>query len=195
MKAAPAAVDDMQDVQTEEAAIAAAAIEGEEQQKQRKKEELNKILSSVRQNFGKINVAPEFNEEDLVPVEMPDLDISGSEAEDDEAEEDGEEEEEEEAEGVKEEEGEQEAGSEPAAEESAVAGKKNSKQVLRELDDKIAKYKQFLARAKSKRFSAIRSVEFATKRFCVPYVSHSPISAILKKKFNYTCASHRHYWV
>lgn len=192
MKAAPAAVDDMQDVQTEEAAIAAAAaIEGEEQQKQRKKEELNKILSSVRQNFGKINVAPEFNEEDLVPVEMPDLDISGSEAEDDEAEEDGEEEEE--AEAVKEEEGEQEAGSEPAAEESAVAGKKNSKQVLRELDDKIAKYKQFLARAKSKRFSAIRSVEFAIKRFCFPCASHSPISANFFLKFNSTCASHRHY--
>uniref|UniRef100_A0A3Q2XX38 Nucleolar GTP-binding protein 2 n=1 Tax=Hippocampus comes TaxID=109280 RepID=A0A3Q2XX38_HIPCM len=154
-----------EDAQTEEeaaiAATAAATIEGEEQQKRRQKEELNKILSSVRQNFGKINVAPEFNEEDLVPVEMPDLDISGSEAEDDEAEEEEDGEEEEEAEGVKEE----DAGSEPAAEESAVAGEKNSKRVLRELDEKIAKYKQFLARAKSKRFSAIRSVEVATKQF------------------------------
>uniref|UniRef100_A0A8C5GAX7 Nucleolar GTP-binding protein 2 n=1 Tax=Gouania willdenowi TaxID=441366 RepID=A0A8C5GAX7_GOUWI len=35
-----------------------------------------KIVANVRQNFGKINVAPEFNEEDLVPVEMPDLDMS-----------------------------------------------------------------------------------------------------------------------
>ncbi|XP_051921890.1 nucleolar GTP-binding protein 2 [Hippocampus zosterae] len=154
VNSAPAAVDGMQDVQAEEAPIAA-TIEGEEQQKRRQKEELHKILSSVRQNFGKINVAPEFNEEDLVPVEMPDLDISGSEAEDDEAEEDagGEEEE---AEGVKGEEDEREAGSEPAAEDGALAGKKNSKRVLRELDEKIAKYKQFLARAKSKRFSAIR---------------------------------------
>ncbi|XP_077431405.1 nucleolar GTP-binding protein 2 isoform X1 [Vanacampus margaritifer] len=144
-KAAPLAIESVQEAQTEETTLTPAATEGEEQQK----EELNKILSNVRQNFGKINVAPEFNEEDLVPVEMPDLDISGSEAEEDEGEEDNEEEE-----GVKEEE--KEGGSEPVAEENPVAGKKNSKQVIRELDEKIAKYKQFLDRAKSKRFSAIR---------------------------------------
>ncbi|XP_037128826.1 nucleolar GTP-binding protein 2-like [Syngnathus acus] len=149
VEAPPLAVADAQEVQTEEAAAAPAPVgaEDEERQKRRKKEELHKILSNVRQNFGKINVAPEFNEEDLVPVEMPDLDISGSEAE--EEEDDSEEEEE----GGKEEE--KAGGSEPAAQESPLV-KKNSKQVIRELDEKIAKYKQFLDRAKSKRFSAIR---------------------------------------
>ncbi|CAN9513839.1 unnamed protein product [Ophioblennius macclurei] len=127
-----------------------------EQQQDRQKEQVQKILANVRQNFGKINVAPEFSEEDLVPVEMPDLDMSdfsssdgeeGSEA--DEAEE------------------EDESRPEPADEETEVPesttaqtekanGSKSSKEVIRELDDKIAKYKQFLDRAKSKRFSAIR---------------------------------------
>lgn len=37
-------------------------------------------------------------------------------------------------------------------------GNKSSREVIRELDEKISKYKQFLERAKSKRFSAIRSV-------------------------------------
>uniref|UniRef100_A0A665TDX5 Nucleolar GTP-binding protein 2 n=1 Tax=Echeneis naucrates TaxID=173247 RepID=A0A665TDX5_ECHNA len=69
---------------------------------------VQKILANVRQNFGKINVAPEFSEEDLVPEEEPN-------------------------------------------------GNKSSREVIRELDEKIAKYKQFLDRAKSKRFSAIRS--------------------------------------
>ncbi|KAM6936280.1 nucleolar GTP-binding protein 2 [Lycodopsis pacificus] len=131
-----------------------------EEQQQRKKEQVTKILSNVRQNFGKINVAPEFNEEDLVPVEMPDLglsDFSGSDGE-----EDDEEEEEEEGGG-----GEDGANVEPASGETvdaepatAQAGKatsnKSSRVVIRELDDKISKYKHFLDRAKFKRFSAIR---------------------------------------
>ncbi|KAF1388231.1 hypothetical protein PFLUV_G00088040 [Perca fluviatilis] len=104
--------------------------EHEEQQQrlQRKKEQVQKILSNVRQNFGKINVAPEFTEEDLVPVEMPDLelsDFSGSDGEED-------------------------------SEEEEAASNKSSREVIRELDEKISKYKHFLDRAKSKRFSAIR---------------------------------------
>ncbi|KAM9852715.1 nucleolar GTP-binding protein 2 [Aulostomus maculatus] len=123
----------------------------EQQHTQRQKEQVQKMLANVRQNFGKINVAPEFNEEDLVPVEMPDLDISDFSGSNDEEEEDGEE----------------DGADEPAPEETqfskptaAQAGKSNnsksSREVIRELDEKIAKYKQFLDRAKSKRFSAIR---------------------------------------
>ncbi|XP_013874055.1 nucleolar GTP-binding protein 2 [Austrofundulus limnaeus] len=121
----------------------------QKEQLQRQKEQVQKILSNVRQNFGKINVAPEFSEEDLVPVELPDLDMSddsGSEADEDEgAEED-------------------EANVEPGEEEAEATApqtekansKKSSREVILELDEKIAKYKQFLDRAKSKRFSAIR---------------------------------------
>ncbi|CAL1610260.1 unnamed protein product [Knipowitschia caucasica] len=118
---------------------------------QRKKEDVKKMLANVRQNFGKIHVAPEFNEEDLVPVEMPDLDMgdfSGSEGEGEE----GEEEEAEEGGNDK------EPGNAGEAEGSSTTapGSKGSREVIRELDGKIAKYKQFLDRAKSKRFSAIR---------------------------------------
>ncbi|XP_077455315.1 nucleolar GTP-binding protein 2 [Stigmatopora argus] len=142
VSAAPAAAESAQEVQTE-----AEPVPNEDQEQ--KKEQVQKILSNVRQNFGKINVAPEFNEEDLIPVEMPDLDISASEGE-------GEEDEDED----KDEEGGKE-GTEAGEEKSAVqekpdAEEKNSKKVIRELDEKIAKYKQFLDRAKSKRFSAIR---------------------------------------
>lgn len=130
----------------------------QQQQQQKQKEQIQKILANVRQNFGKINVAPEFNEEDMVPVEMPDLDMSDfSDSDDDkdsEEEEDGEED---------------RTNVEPADEETeesepttSQAGKansnKSSREVIRELDEKIAKYKQFLDRAKSKHFSAIRSV-------------------------------------
>uniref|UniRef100_A0A8D3BNJ4 Nucleolar GTP-binding protein 2 n=1 Tax=Scophthalmus maximus TaxID=52904 RepID=A0A8D3BNJ4_SCOMX len=83
--------------------------EEQQQRQQRQKEQVQKILANVRQNFGKINVAPEFSEEDLVP-------------------EDGEED-----------------------------GEEDGKEDGSRLDDKIAKYKHFLDRAKSKRFSAIRS--------------------------------------
>lgn len=132
-----------------------------EEQQQRKKEQVTKILSNVRQNFGKINVAPEFNEEDLVPVEMPDLglsDFSGSDGE-----EDGEEEEEEgggEADGANVEPASGETvDAEPATAQTGKAtSNKSSQEVIRELDDKISKYKHFLDRAKFKRFSAIRSV-------------------------------------
>ncbi|KAM4579653.1 nucleolar GTP-binding protein 2 [Odontesthes bonariensis] len=132
-------------------------VSGEqEEQQQRQKERVQKIVANVRQNFGKINVAPEFTEEDLVPVEMPDLDMSDMSGSD--AEEDGEEDEDRE---------EDETTAEPAdgeAEQSEAAtprtdkasGSKSSRETIRELDDKITKYKQFLDKAKSKRFSAIR---------------------------------------
>lgn len=126
--------------------------EEDQQRQQRRKEQVQKILTNVRQNFGKINVAPEFSEEDLVPVEMPDLDMSDFSGSEDE-----EESEDEEA-------GEEDGPSESAdgqTEDStdAQTGKangKSSREVIRELDEKISKYKQFLDRAKSKRFSAIR---------------------------------------
>uniref|UniRef100_A0A8C4EEC7 Nucleolar GTP-binding protein 2 n=1 Tax=Dicentrarchus labrax TaxID=13489 RepID=A0A8C4EEC7_DICLA len=131
-----------------------------EERQQRQKEQVQKILANVRQNFGKINVAPEFTEEDLDPVEMPDLDmsdLSGSEGEGD-----GEEEEEEEEGGeedradVEPAEGETEDAEPTTAQTGKANGNKSSREVIRALDEKISKYKQFLDRAKSKRFSAIR---------------------------------------
>lgn len=133
-------------------------VSGEELQRQ--KEQVQKILSNVRQNFGKINVAPEFSEEDLIPVELPDLDMSdhsGSEADEDE--------------GAEEDEADVEPGEEEAEatapQTETASGKKSSREVIRELDEKIAKYKQFLDRAKSKRFSAIRSVQMSLFVLCV----------------------------
>lgn len=129
-------------------------LDEQEEQKRRQKEQVQKILANVRQNFGKIYVAPEFNEEDLVPVEMPDLDISDTSDSDGEAAD-------EDDDGQKD-----DNAVEPAAEETEASKSKltkaskgkSSREVIRELDEKIFKYKQFLEQAKSKRFSAIRSV-------------------------------------
>uniref|UniRef100_A0A672KFM6 Nucleolar GTP-binding protein 2 n=1 Tax=Sinocyclocheilus grahami TaxID=75366 RepID=A0A672KFM6_SINGR len=103
-----------------------------------KMEEIQNIFSNVKQNFGKINVAPEFSEEDLVPVEIPDiLDPSWSEDEQDE-------ENEEDEEKVEEQIGEQQE------EESTVSGsptkaeKRSTREVNEEIDEKIAKLKHFL---------------------------------------------------
>lgn len=136
-------------------------VNEQEEQKKRQKEQVQKILANVRQNFGKIYVAPEFSEEDLVPVEMPDLDmseISDSDCEElNEADKNGEKD---------------DIGAELAAgeteeskSESTDARKTSSREVIRELDEKIYKYKQFLEQAKSKRFSAIRSVFFNERSF------------------------------
>ncbi|XP_051575571.1 nucleolar GTP-binding protein 2-like [Myxocyprinus asiaticus] len=117
-----------------------------------KQEEMQKIFVSVKQNFGKINVAPEFSEEDLVPVEMPDiLDPSGSEDEKDE-----ESEEEEDKEQMDEQNGEQQDEKSSATGPQTKEESKSTREVNKELDEKISKLKQFLDRAKSKRFSAIR---------------------------------------
>uniref|UniRef100_A0A8C4Z152 Nucleolar GTP-binding protein 2 n=1 Tax=Gadus morhua TaxID=8049 RepID=A0A8C4Z152_GADMO len=103
----------------EEVAAMPAEQEAQERCKEKQKEQVQKILAGVRQNFGKISVAPEFNDEDLDPVEMADLDPSDfSDVEEEDEEDVG--------------------------------------NTIRQLDEKIAKYKQFLDRAKSKRFSAIR---------------------------------------
>ncbi|XP_072535927.1 nucleolar GTP-binding protein 2 [Salminus brasiliensis] len=130
-------------------------------QQRQKHEQMQKILASVRQNFGKINVAPEFSEEDLVPVEMPDL-IDASGSEEDEKEEGSEDEQEEEVENSEIEEQEEERGEAEDDKELSAAGPstkaegKSAREVNKELDEKISKLKHFLDRAKSKRFSAIR---------------------------------------
>lgn len=125
-------------------------------QQRQKHEHVQKIIASVRQNFGKINVAPEFNEEDLVPVEMPDLPDSCSSEEDEEV---PSEEEDMEENTNAEESGEAEEGKKlHVAGHSDRAGSKSTREVNKELDKKIAKLKHFLDHAKSKRFSTVRSV-------------------------------------
>ncbi|XP_072103071.1 nucleolar GTP-binding protein 2 [Mobula birostris] len=103
------------------------------------------IVAHVRQNFGKINVAPEFSEADLLPVNI-------SEDEGD----------------ILDEEEEEELGNEDSDGKESTGAELNKlqennhqyvdkpKQTLRDLDEKIAKYKKFLDKAKAKRFSAIR---------------------------------------
>ncbi|XP_035991147.1 nucleolar GTP-binding protein 2 [Fundulus heteroclitus] len=148
----PSAVENVQEEQQENPS--AVSGQPEEEQQQRKKEQVQKLLANVRQNFGKINVAPEFTEEDLVPVEMPDLDMSdfsGSDVGED-ADEDGEEEEP----SVEAADGDAEVSEDTTAQTDTAKDKKSLREVIREHDEKIAKYKQFLDRAKSKRFSAIR---------------------------------------
>ncbi|NWQ82156.1 NOG2 protein, partial [Columbina picui] len=107
--------------------------------------EMRQLMSHVRQNFGKINVAPEFSEEDLVPVDVPGFEETDSDSA-------GEEEQEEEKE-------ENEPHQDSVEGESQLAGpgaRESSKAVLKALEEKIAKYKKFLDKAKAKRFSAIR---------------------------------------
>lgn len=104
--------------------------------------EMQQILARVRQNFGKINVVPEFSGDDLVPLEMSDVDdeLESSSAE-----------EEEEEQGQQ---GDSEEGRSPESQEERV--EKDTKAVLKALDDKIAKYQKFLNKAKAKKFSAVR---------------------------------------
>ncbi|NXC98896.1 NOG2 protein, partial [Certhia familiaris] len=108
--------------------------------------EMRQLMSHVRQNFGRINVAPQFSEDDLVPVDVPGFDDTDN---DSSGEEEQEEEEKEENEQHQDLGGEELQVAAPAAQES-------SKAVLKALEDKIAKYKKFLDKAKAKRFSAIR---------------------------------------
>ncbi|XP_020839288.1 nucleolar GTP-binding protein 2 [Phascolarctos cinereus] len=104
--------------------------------------EMRELLARVRQNFGKINVMPQFTGEDLVPVE-----ISDSDGEFDDSL--GEEEEEVEEEQRKEEHKELNQASQGDVE-------IGTKAVIKALDEKIAKYKKFLNKAKARKFSAIR---------------------------------------
>ncbi|XP_051494085.1 nucleolar GTP-binding protein 2 isoform X2 [Apus apus] len=107
--------------------------------------EMKQLMSHVRQNFGRINVAPEFSEEDLVPVDVPGFDETDSDSS-------GEEEQEEE----KEENGQHQDSVEEEPQVAAPVAKESSKAALQALEEKIAKYKKFLDKAKAKRFSAIR---------------------------------------
>ncbi|XP_004614297.2 nucleolar GTP-binding protein 2 [Sorex araneus] len=113
--------------------------------------EMQQILARVRQNFGRINVMPQFSGDDLVPLEMPDI-------EDDDEEEEPEVfsgEEEEEQETLKEEEDDEDNDESSSELEEEPAGR-GTKEVLRALDEKIAKYNKFLNKAKAKKFSAVR---------------------------------------
>ncbi|KFV08631.1 Nucleolar GTP-binding protein 2, partial [Tauraco erythrolophus] len=115
--------------------------------------EIKQLMSQVRQNFGRINVAPQFSEEDLVPVDVPGFDETDSDSS-------GEEEQEEEKE-------EKEQHQDSVEEESQLTvpgAKESSKAVLKALEEKIAKYKKFLDKAKAKRFSAIRIPKQLTEK-------------------------------
>ncbi|KAM4601166.1 nucleolar GTP-binding protein 2 [Polymixia lowei] len=161
VEGAPEAAEDVKEEQPEEQARDAAVpaeLEAQQQQQERQKEQVQKILANVRQNFGKINVAPEFSHEDLVPVEMPDLDFSDFSGDEEVSEEEGAEEAEEDGAAAAAEtvDGETEASETTAPQTDKASDSKSSREVIRELDEKIAKYKHFLDRAKSKRFSEIR---------------------------------------
>ncbi|XP_040443064.1 nucleolar GTP-binding protein 2 [Falco naumanni] len=107
--------------------------------------EIKQLVAHVRQNFGRINVAPQFSEEDLVPVDVPGFDETDSDFSGEEEQEKEKEENEQRQDSVEEE-----------SQLAVVGAKESSKAVLKALDDKIAKYKKFLDKAKAKRFSAIR---------------------------------------
>ncbi|XP_075410159.1 nucleolar GTP-binding protein 2 [Tenrec ecaudatus] len=106
---------------------------------------MQQILARVRQNFGRINVAPEFSGDDLAPVEVSysDEEPGSCSAGEEEEEEEGQE-----SPGDEEEETCQEPQEEPM--------ENNSRAILQALDEKIARYQRFLSKARAKRFSAIR---------------------------------------
>ncbi|POI32955.1 hypothetical protein CIB84_003293 [Bambusicola thoracicus] len=107
--------------------------------------EMKQLMANVRQNFGRINVAPQFSEEDLVPVDMPGFDETDSDCPEEGEQEEDEEENEQHQDSVEEE-------SQP----TVPSARESSKAVLQALEEKIAKCKKFLDKAKAKRFSAIR---------------------------------------
>ncbi|XP_042689993.1 nucleolar GTP-binding protein 2 isoform X1 [Centrocercus urophasianus] len=107
--------------------------------------EMKQLMANVRQNFGRINVAPQFSEEDLIPVDVPGFDETDSDCPEEEEQEEEEEENEQHQDSV-------EAESQP----TVPSAKESSKAVLQALEEKIAKCKKFLDKAKAKRFSAIR---------------------------------------
>ncbi|XP_007535371.1 nucleolar GTP-binding protein 2 [Erinaceus europaeus] len=102
--------------------------------------EMQQIIARVRQNFGKINVVPQFSGDDLVPVEMSDIDEEleslSAEEELEEFPHDDEEE------------------SFPESQEETTGN--DTQAVIKALDEKIAKYQKFLNKAKAKKFSAVR---------------------------------------
>ncbi|XP_018412743.1 PREDICTED: nucleolar GTP-binding protein 2 isoform X1 [Nanorana parkeri] len=115
----------------------------------KEKREIKEILSQVRQNFGKIKVASEFFQEDLVPVEVDGMsDISDLDSLEEE-ELSGEEKEDQLTNTVHKD-------NSTELTNPQQAEKESSKTLLKDLDDRIAKYKKFLDKAKAKRFSALR---------------------------------------
>ncbi|NXG89551.1 NOG2 protein, partial [Stercorarius parasiticus] len=139
------AVTSNQDTNEEKVSESVASSVEPVEEKNNTDTEMKQLMSHVRQNFGRINVAPQFSEEDLVPVDVPGFDETDSESA-------GEEEQEEEKE-----ENEQQQDSVQEEPQVPVPGaKESSKVVLKALEEKIAKYKKFLDKAKAKRFSAIR---------------------------------------
>ncbi|NWU07616.1 NOG2 protein, partial [Cephalopterus ornatus] len=144
LPALEAAVTSSQD-NTEEKVSELVASGVEPEERNNTDTEIRQLMAHVRQNFGRINVAPQFSEEDLVPVDVPGFDETDSDS-------CGEEEQEEEKE---ENEQHQDAGEEES-QVAAPGASEGSKAVLKALEDKIAKYKKFLDKAKAKRFSAIR---------------------------------------
>ncbi|XP_073174017.1 nucleolar GTP-binding protein 2 isoform X4 [Lepidochelys kempii] len=127
------------DEQSSEAVASNTESIGEEENKANA--EMKQLMSHVRQNFGKINVATQFLEEDLVPVDMSDINTMDSDPSG------GEEEEEEEQ---------QQNLAEDDSNSHGEGAREGPKAVIKVLEEKIAKYKKFLDKAKAKRFSAIR---------------------------------------
>lgn len=121
----------------ESAAPAALDVESAEGGESSTNTKMKQLVSQVRQNFGKINVAPQFSREDLVPVDMSDIDETDCDSS---------------VEG--EEEKPQDLAEESNSPQESAGG--SSKAVVKALEEKIAKYKKFLDKAKAKRFSAIR---------------------------------------
>ncbi|XP_036033926.1 nucleolar GTP-binding protein 2 isoform X2 [Onychomys torridus] len=123
--------------------------------------EMQQILARVRQNFGKINVGPQFSADDLVPVELSDmeedLESLSAEEEEQEQEQPGEETEEEPSQNSQEE--------------------PDTKAVIRALDEKIAKYQKFLNKAKAKKFSAIRISKDLSEKVFAKYEEEKKKSA------------------
>ncbi|XP_028675638.2 nucleolar GTP-binding protein 2 [Erpetoichthys calabaricus] len=116
-----------------------------------------KIMSQVHQKFGKINVTSEFADEDLVPVDLSsDSELDVDSEEEQESEEDTLE--------TKEKDGITENSTEQTSNMESEERKGSSKEVIRELNEKITKYKKFLDRAKAKRFSAIRIPKSLTEK-------------------------------
>nr|XP_013009518.2 nucleolar GTP-binding protein 2 [Cavia porcellus] len=105
--------------------------------------EMQQILARVRQNFGKINVVPQFSGDDLVPVEVSDIEDELESFSAGEEEQEQEQAEDEDSEEVHQESQEEQVGN-------------NTKAVIKALDEKIAKYQKFLNKAKAKKFSAVR---------------------------------------
>ncbi|XP_078187379.1 nucleolar GTP-binding protein 2 isoform X4 [Callithrix jacchus] len=116
--------------------------------------EMQQILARVRQNFGKINVVPQFSEDDLVPVEVSDLEEALDSFSDEE---------------VEEQEQQRDAVEESSSESEEEHVGNDSKAVIKALDEKIAKYQKFLDKAKAKKFSAVRiSKGLSEKIFAKP---------------------------